>query len=164
MKLCIKLLFLFLLMIFVISLDQYTKLFAIEFLSGKDIHSNFHDVFRLSYAENSGAFLSLGSGLPKELRYFIFSGLVVVFLVGLAIHLVANLRSHLNYLAGLNLMLSGGISNLYDRLQYDGVVVDFINIGIGTFRTGIFNIADIAIVIGVIIVLYSQRTQFPCEA
>ena len=77
MKFYIKLLFLFLLMTLVISLDQYTKLLAIEFLSEKDIHSYFYDVFRLSYAENSGAFLSLGSGLSKELRYFIFSGLVV---------------------------------------------------------------------------------------
>lgn len=146
-------------MMLVISLDQYTKSLAIEFLLGKDTYSYFYDVFRLSYAENSGAFLSLGSGLPKVLRYFIFSGLVLVFLVGLAIHLISNLRSHPNYLAGLSLMLSGGISNLYDRLQYGGVVVDFMNLGFGTFRTGIFNVADIAIVIGVVIIAFSVNIK-----
>ncbi|GAA5139441.1 signal peptidase II [Thalassotalea piscium] len=159
MKLYFKLLYLLFLTILVISLDQYTKFLAIEFLSEKDTHNYFYDVFRLSYAENSGAFLSLGSGLPKELRYLIFSGLVVVFLVGLAIHLISNLRSHPNYLAGLTFILSGGVSNLYDRLQYGGVVVDFMNLGIGTFRTGIFNVADIAIIIGVVIITFSVNIK-----
>lgn len=146
-------------MLLVISLDQYTKLLAIEFLSGKDTCSYFYDVFRLSYAENSGAFLSLGSGLPKVLRYFIFSGLVLVFLVGLAIHLMSNLRSHPNYLAGLSLILSGGISNLHDRIQYHGVVVDFMNIGVGSFRTGIFNVADIAILLGAILITFNVFSE-----
>lgn len=49
------------------------------------------------------------------------------------------------------LIFSGGVSNLFDRLAYDGSVVDFINIGIGPVRTGIFNVADVAITVGVLI-------------
>ena len=51
------------------------------------------------------------------------------------------------------LIFSGGVGNLYDRIAYGGSVVDFISIGIGPVRTGIFNIADIAITVGVLILL-----------
>jgi signal peptidase II len=51
------------------------------------------------------------------------------------------------------LLLSGGVGNLIDRLMYDGYVIDFINIGIGPLRTGIFNVADIAVTAGVLILL-----------
>ncbi len=51
------------------------------------------------------------------------------------------------------LILAGGMGNLIDRVLQDGVVVDFINVGIGPVRTGIFNVADVAITSGVIILL-----------
>ncbi|MFD1879315.1 signal peptidase II [Vibrio chagasii] len=51
------------------------------------------------------------------------------------------------------MILSGGASNLYDRVINNGAVVDFLNIGFGSFRTGIFNIADIAIVVGALLLL-----------
>lgn len=48
-----------------------------------------------------------------------------------------------------SLVLSGGIGNLLDRLLHDGGVIDFMNVGIGSLRTGIFNVADVCITIGV---------------
>jgi len=56
----------------------------------------------------------------------------------------------------LSLIVSGGLSNFIDRIIYNGVVVDFLNIGIGNFRTGILNIADIAITLGIILMLYGS--------
>jgi len=56
-------------------------------------------------------------------------------------------------LTGLVLILGGGLSNLLDRLYHQGKVIDFLNIGIGSFRTGIFNMADIYIAIGILIIL-----------
>ena len=49
-------------------------------------------------------------------------------------------------------ILGGGVSNIYDRLLY-GSVVDFMNMGIGTLRTGIFNFADVSIMIGLFMIL-----------
>ena len=49
-------------------------------------------------------------------------------------------------------ILGGGISNIYDRLLYGGVI-DFMNMGFGSLRTGIFNIADICIMIGLFMML-----------
>lgn len=48
------------------------------------------------------------------------------------------------FLAVLGL-LAGGLGNLIDRLAHDGLVIDFINLGVGPLRTGIFNVADVAI-------------------
>jgi signal peptidase II len=50
----------------------------------------------------------------------------------------------------LSLIAGGGLSNLIDRIAYGGYVIDFLNIGLGGLRTGIFNIADVAIMVGAI--------------
>lgn len=49
------------------------------------------------------------------------------------------------------LVLSGGAGNFEDRLLHHGRVIDFMNLGIGSLRTGIFNVADVCITIGVIV-------------
>jgi signal peptidase II len=48
---------------------------------------------------------------------------------------------------GLALFVAGGISNWIDRAT-NGSVVDFLNIGVGWLRTGVFNVADVAIMLG----------------
>ena len=57
---------------------------------------------------------------------------------------------------GIELFLAGGISNFYDRATNNGAVVDFLNIGIGSVRTGIFNIADVALMLGIGLILLSH--------
>ena len=47
-------------------------------------------------------------------------------------------------------VLSGGVGNLIDRVCNNGLVTDFINVGIGPIRTGVFNVADMAITFGAI--------------
>jgi len=54
---------------------------------------------------------------------------------------------------GLSLVLAGGVGNLVDRIRYDGVVVDFLNVGIGPLRTAIFNVADLAILAGALVLM-----------
>jgi signal peptidase II len=56
---------------------------------------------------------------------------------------------------GISLIFSGTMSNLIDRLTYDGTVIDFLNIGIGNLRTGVFNLADLAIICGVGLLFYA---------
>jgi CheY-like chemotaxis protein len=50
---------------------------------------------------------------------------------------------------GALLLAAGGIGNLIDRVMREGAVIDFMNMGVGSLRTGIFNIADVQIMIGV---------------
>lgn len=139
-----------------IGCDQYTKHTARQFLAGKASINFMGDSFRLTYAENSGAFLSLGANLPTYLRQIIFVFLTSLFLI---IFLFFVLRSqNVNTLAVYSsaLILGGGIGNLIDRVVNQGAVVDFMVIVVGPFRTGIFNLADLAIMAGVLLFAFSN--------
>jgi signal peptidase II len=132
--------------------DQVTKRYAITELSGAPDQSFLGDTFRLQYHENAGAFLSLGADWRPETRVAVFQ--VANGLVLLAIAMLA-LRSHSSRLGalGLGLILGGGVSNLIDRVAF-GKVVDFLNVGIGSLRTGIFNVADVAVLAGAVCLIW----------
>ena len=134
-----------------IGCDQVTKRVASAHLRGGAVRSYLGDSVRLEYSENTGAFLSLGASLPRRARTALFSVGTALFLLGC---LVTAFTRRLKPLAlmGLWLVLGGGVSNLVDRVLH-GRVVDFLNIGIGSLRTGIFNVADMAILLGLSLLL-----------
>jgi len=135
-----------------IGCDQFTKSQAVSYLSESSPISLYGDFFRLHYVENTGVMMSIGGDLPEKLRFYIFTIAVGVVLFLMFIYVIS--RSHPKLqLIGLVLILGGGLSNLLDRLYHQGKVIDFLNIGIGSFRTGIFNIADIFIAVGILIIL-----------
>ena len=143
-----------------IAIDQYTKVLATQYLLGHEQLSWWNDFFVLTYSINHGAFLGLGDNLPETLRNLIFSGLVGIFLLGFAVYALRD--KTMNNLQNLacGLVLSGGFSNLYDRITNNGGVVDFMNMGIGGLRTGIFNVADMAIMAGVfLLVIYAYKSE-----
>jgi signal peptidase II len=157
-------LFVFLVLTACIVCDQATKFIAKEYLKPRAPISFAGDLFRLQYAENTGAFLSLGSTLPEHLRQWIFTVLVGVFLFGLLLFLLFSRElssSHVTYLA---LVCGGGLSNLIDRVVYDGRVVDFLNVGIGPLRTGIFNVADMAITAGALLLAIDSFRKTPAKS
>jgi signal peptidase II len=133
-----------------IGCDRVTKHIAATTLSGTPSRSFLADTIRLEYVENTGAFLSLGADWPLPARTALLGIGNAVLLFALA---VTAIRLHWprSTLLGLALFVAGGASNLLDRLAY-GKVVDFMNVGVGPLRTGIFNIADFAIVLGVAII------------
>jgi signal peptidase II len=57
-------------------------------------------------------------------------------------------------MTSLTLIFSGGISNLYDRVLNNGTVIDFLNVGIGSLRTGIFNVADMTNMLSIFLLLF----------
>lgn len=144
-----------------IGCDQATKFVAKENLKSAGIISFAADTFRLQYAENTGAFLGLGSSLPEHLRQLIFTGLVGLFLLGLLIYILLSRELSFYQRICLSLVCGGGISNLIDRLAYDGRVIDFMNVGIGPLRTGIFNIADMAITAGAVLLVIDSFRKAP---
>lgn len=135
-----------------IACDRTTKRLAERALPPGQRYSYLHDTFRLEYVENRGAFLGLGSHLSAHARFLLFTvgaaaGLI---LVGVT---VARGRTDPRDTFAWALILAGGGSNLADRVLRDGLVVDFLNLGIGSLRTGIFNVADVAITGGAVLVL-----------
>ncbi|WP_196158755.1 signal peptidase II [Reinekea sp. G2M2-21] len=139
-----------------ILFDQLTKIWAVNALQGGPRYSFLGDTIRIAYAENIGAFLGLGNSLPPHLRMLIFTGLVGLFLLGLFIYLLVAKQMDKLSLAALSLIFSGGFSNFIDRAMNDGAVVDFMNMGIGGLRTGIFNVADVYIMIGAGLIIAGQ--------
>ncbi|MGW8367698.1 MAG: signal peptidase II [Gammaproteobacteria bacterium] len=133
----------------VIGCDRVTKHVATESLAGEPGRSYLFDTIRLGYAENTGSFLSLGAQLPDFVRFLLFvvaaGSMLVLLLVYALRHRFRGLR-----LYGVALIVAGGASNLVDRIVA-GRVVDFLNVGVGPVRTGIFNVADMALVAGALI-------------
>ena len=127
--------------------DRVTKHYAVTTLAGMPGQSFLGDTVRLDYHENPGGFLSAGATWRPETRAAVFQVLNGLFLIGTLIMAVYYQWSRLAA-AGLLLFVAGGMSNLIDRIAM-GSVIDFLNIGIGSFRTGIFNVADVAIMAGV---------------
>lgn len=140
-----------------IGCDQVTKELAKTHLKNKPLQSYYHDTFRLDYVENTGAFLSFGSGWPAGLSFWLMTVLPLFFLMGLLIYAIRKTATNslLNVLPFL-LICAGGLGNVTDRFLYDRHVTDFMNMGIRNFRTGIFNVADVYVTTGVILLLFSQ--------
>ncbi|MDH4468143.1 MAG: signal peptidase II [Bacteriovoracaceae bacterium] len=107
------------------------------------------------YVENPGAFLSLGANLPDWARFFIFSVLVSVGLGFVLWHLFKSTEMSKISTHALSLIMAGGIGNLIDRI-FRGTVTDFLVMGIGEIRTGVFNLADFIIVIGSLMLVWEQ--------
>ena len=149
------------LIVFVVSFlqigcDQTTKLFATEYLSKEKMDSYFFDFLRVGYTENIGAFLGLGNNLSEQTRFWVFVVIIGFFLAGLLWYLITNSKQSMYSLLAFSFVFSGGVSNFYDRVVNNGAVIDFLNIGVGAIRTGIFNVADISIMVGVFILLFEQ--------
>ena len=133
-----------------VGCDQVTKNIAKHSLPKFETISFLNDTLRLQYAENQGAFLSLGATISENIRYLVLTCLVAGFLIALLTYLIKSKMVKNSTIIALSLILAGGTGNLVDRIFNEGRVIDFMNIGIGPIRTGVFNIADIAITIGAI--------------
>ena len=93
--------------------------------------------------------MGLGARLPGSVRFWSLTVLVGVALIGvLRFVWTSQEMNHPMSILGVSLILGGGFSNLIDRMLNSGAVVDFVSMGVGNLRTGIFNLADVAIMIG----------------
>jgi len=145
-----------------IAIDQLSKMWAVDAFKGKPSIKYFNDFFRWTYAENDGAFLSLGGDLPGFLHTAVLIILPVVVLGWLIYFLFTNKDLDWWSKVAFAFILGGGISNIFDRILY-GKVVDFMNMGIGSLRTGIFNVADMSIMAGlftlIFLMIFSKKTE-----
>lgn len=145
-------------------LDRLTKIWAVNTLKEQPMKSYLDDVFRLVYAENTGAFLSLGSGMNDNLRYWVLAVVPVLVLLYIFFHVLTAKNLHIVQQAAFGFILGGGLSNIYDRIM-EGRVVDFMNMGFGTLRTGIFNVADMSIMLGLFLMVpFLFQKQAPVVA
>ena len=131
-----------------VGCDQVSKSVAREVLAGQPPLTLVHDTVRLELVGNPGGFLGLGAMLPLEVRTALFVVGIPLVLLGLCVLLVrSGLRGRLAVVS-LALLVGGGLGNWIDRVLYAGVVTDFVRLGLGPLRTGVFNGADVAVMAG----------------
>ena len=142
-----------------VGCDQVTKGIARHELGAGESIALIGGFVRLTYAENPGTFMGLGAELDDIWRWSIYIGSSVVVLISLV--LVFLYADHLDraLTIGLLLILSGAVGNLADRFMNQGRVIDFIVLGLGGLHTGVFNVADVFITVGVVLFLVGSRQQ-----
>ena len=145
----LKGLYIFLLIISIIALDLYTK-FVVSGDNNTIVVSSF---IKLHTINNYGIAFSLFDGLQDGGR-LLLSIVILIVLIFVAYELYKNLRSSINYLLGLSLVLGGGVANFIDRFD-NGSVTDFIILHYeNIYFPAVFNIADLSISIGAIFIIF----------
>ncbi len=149
--------FLFLLISFgCLGCDQLTKEIARTHLADGASTSVAGGTLRLVLVENPGAFMSLGASLPEGVRTWILQvGVPIVLLLVCLAFLELSAHSPLDLVA-IGLIVGGGTGNWLDRMLQEGAVTDFLRLSVGPLQTGIFNAADVAILLGVVMLLTSS--------
>ena len=138
----------FLTILVVVILDQASKFVVQHMMEVGQSIAVIDSIFHFTYILNSGAAFGL---LANRTLFFVVTTVIVV--VGLLIYSYRSKKGGLQSLA-LGLLLGGAVGNLLDRLRF-GHVVDFIDFRIWP----VFNIADIAIVLGSILLIYALLMQ-----
>ena len=133
-------------------LDRITKLLAVLYLKGNEPIEYFNGIFRLIYAENTGAFLSLGKNWNIYVKYIVLLIIPIIICLFGIIYLMLKEKKFYRIII-LSCIIGGGLGNLFDRLFNNFTVIDFMNFGIGNIRTGILNVADLPVTFGVIILI-----------
>jgi len=135
-----------------IGCDQVSKSIVRKQLDKSERVELAGDYFILTRVENTGAFLSMGNSLPAPLRVALLS-VFPALIMGYGLYYLFSRRSLPTItILGLCFIIGGGIGNLYDRIVY-GSVTDFLHMDFVIFRTGIFNMADVSIMVGTFVIL-----------
>lgn len=107
----------------------------------------------LTNVENTGAMLGFGQDFPPILKRFLLQALPMLLLLIMLYRIMIKPNLNLLLIVAFALVIGGGLGNLIDRIAY-GSVTDFFQIRLGVFRTGIFNMADVAVTIGVLMFIF----------
>ena len=145
-----------------VALDQITKIAARAILVPGEASVYLGGIFRVQMVQNHGAFLSLGATLPETVRQAILVVGVGIFVLAMLWYVFFSKTAAPDTRLASAWVAAGGIGNLIDRALFHGGVTDFLNLGIGGLRTGIFNVADMYITFAVIFLLLgSSRKPAP---
>jgi signal peptidase II len=148
-------LFIVILIVFNIVIDQISKVWVRANFEYREVKSLISDKFIMQYVENKGAFLGMGSDMNPTLKLIFLLILPALVLCYVIYYIVKTKELDRISLIAFCCIIGGGIANVFDRVVY-GQVTDFffINLG-GVFKTGIFNVADLSVTTGMIMLLFS---------
>lgn len=137
-----------------VGCDQLSKTIVRKEVRYYDSSKIILDNITLTKVENSGAFLSVGSVLPQFLKFALLIILPAIVLLTGLYFILSKARLAKLTMVGAAFVIGGGLGNLYDRIRF-GSVTDFLHIDFVIFQTGIFNLADVSIMIGMFLIVAS---------
>jgi signal peptidase II len=148
----------FVLPMVIVAVDQATKAMVRASVPIHDSVTVIPGFFNITHALNSGAAFGILDGADFPYKTVVIAVIATAALIGVGMYAASLSHHQLIARIGLALIVGGAAGNLIDRVLYDGRVTDFLNLGVGNLRTGIFNIADVVEVIGVL--LFALYVQF----
>ena len=141
-----------------VGCDQLSKSVVREKIAYHETIELIGDNLILMKVENTGAFLGLGSTLHPLLKNLLLLTLPAIVLIMMLGIVVLNAQLPKEVIFGLTCIIGGGVGNVFDRITY-GSVTDFMHLDFGIIRTGIFNMADVSILMGTICIFIYSLTQ-----
>lgn len=142
----------------VLVLDQATKWWVVQNLTLHEIVPVWGDFFRLTYTHNFGAAFGIDVGQYSRVFFLALAIIALAVLMYLYVHTPRRRRLRLWALA---LVSGGAVGNVVDRIRYRAGVVDFLDVGVGSLRWPVFNVADMAVSIGAVLLMvtfYREET------
>jgi signal peptidase II len=141
-----------------VGCDQGTKRLAEMTLKNEEPMHFLRGSIQLMYAENTGAWGSLGANWPAAAKFLVLSAMPALVLLSILVFLFRSRSLSRTQLVAFALIVGGGIGNLIDRMV-DGYVVDFLFMRAGRLSTNVFNVADVVLLVGVAMLLLERRRQ-----
>lgn len=136
-----------------IGCDQISKNIVRRNVEPKEYIQIIGDNLILTNVENTGAMLGFGQGFSPTLKLIFLQGLPLIVLLILLARTLQKTNLNRWMVLAFAFVIGGGIGNLIDRFAY-GSVTDFFQIKLGMFKTGIFNMADMSVTTGVLLLLF----------
>ena len=136
----------------VVAFDFITKMIITRTFNLYQQVNIIGEYVRLTYIHNPGAAFGISLGPYSRIIFLLLSLVALAALAGMYWATAAKDRSRLVSIA---LICGGALGNLLDRIRLSAGVVDFMDIGIGTLRWPVFNVADVAVTTGAIFLAIS---------
>lgn len=133
--------------VIVIVIDVISKVLVQSFLTYNSRVTIIANFFYLNYVKNTGAAFSILEGST-----YILTIIGVIVILYLIYYIKKNKITNKFDIIGFGLLIGGAISNIIDRIAY-GYVIDFLDFNIFNYNFPIFNIADVCIVLGILILI-----------
>ncbi|MGV8059548.1 MAG: signal peptidase II [Smithellaceae bacterium] len=139
----------------IIALDQITKAAISSRFLMHESYEVLNGFFNLVYVMNPGAAFGFLSGASATFRYIFFIGVTFIAILLIIYYLVKSKPGSIVSVISLTLIFAGAVGNLIDRIRF-GAVVDFLDVYIGTWHWPAFNVADSAITVGAILIIWEM--------
>ena len=160
MKSAIRIAFILSLVLVNVGCDQISKNIARTHIQDRQFFSYINDTFILTITENTGAMLSLGDSLSPIFKVALLQIFPIIALLFMLRMTITNKGLSNEMITGLCFVIGGGLGNIYDRIVY-GSVTDFMIIDFGIVHTAVFNMADVSVMFGALLIFFSYLKKKP---